>query len=283
MSAYTERGDTKREEKSNPVLKYTDRKEADKLCEEYLHVYGKPGCICDTDVRGFKTPENRSPTEIVVDASDGFIPLWDSDVTLRWRFQELALFQFSNDAEIKTYVRGLLGEGIQLWGDAVPIRFNEAHDAWDFELVVMAENKCRDGGCTLASAFFPDAGRHQLRVYPTMFQQTRKEQVETMAHEVGHIFGLRHFFADIRETAWPVEIFGAHNAFSIMNYGQKSRMTNNDREDLKTLYRLARSRQLTHIGDTPIRLVRPFSAQRAPNVGLDLIAARHVPVQPYPA
>ncbi len=284
MTAYTERDDTRREEKSNKLLKYKTKEEAAKQAEDMVHAYrrGKK-VICDTDTRGFKTPEGRDMTEIVVDSSEGFIPLWDSDVTLRWRFQELALVQFENDAEIKSYVRGLMAEGILLWEDAAPIKFKEAQDAWDFEVVIMAENKCRDGGCTLASAFFPDAGRHQLRIYPRMFQQSLKEQKETMAHEIGHIFGLRHFFADVRETAWPVEIFGAHEAFSIMNYGHHSEMTKNDRDDLKTLYCLARARELTHINGTPIRLVRPFSAMRTPNVGLELIAAREVPVRPQGA
>ncbi len=273
MTAYTERDDTRKQEKANELLKYRDQKKVAKVLKDKLHKYGKAGAICDTDTRGYRTPDNRNPAEIVVDASEGFIPLWQSDVTLRWRFQDIALAQFSNADEIKDYVRTLFADGVQLWETAVPIRFKEAHDAWDFELVVMSENKCNPNGCTLASAFFPDGGRHQLRVYPIMFQQSRTEQVETMAHEVGHIFGLRHFFADVSETAWPVEIFGKHSKFSIMNYGNDSRMTDDDRNDLATLYELARSGELTEINDTPIRLVRPFSHGRIPSSGFQLIAA----------
>src|SRR6266852_1886701 len=55
--------------------------------EPYLHVYGHR-VICETDARGYATPDNKSATEIVVDASGGFIPLWAEDTTLRWRFQE---------------------------------------------------------------------------------------------------------------------------------------------------------------------------------------------------
>ncbi len=276
MSAYTKRDPDAPDEKASKLLQFRPQKEAEELIGDKVHKFRRKGFICDTDTRGYETPDNRSVTELVLDASEGFIPLWDSDVTLRWRFQELALLQFSNVDEIKAYVRTLLAEGVELWEDAAPIRFKEAHDAWDFEVVVMAENKCRDGGCTLASAFFPDAGRHELKVYPIMFEQSRKEQVETMAHEVGHVFGLRHFFADVRETAFPSQVFGEHDAFSIMNYGHKSAMTDDDRSDLKTLYSLARSHQLTHIGQTPIKLVQPFSSQRIPNVALELIAARQV-------
>ena len=45
------------------------------------------------------------------------------------------------------------------------------------------------------------------------------EQVETLVHEIGHVFGLRHIFALISETEWPAEIFGKQVKFSIMNYG----------------------------------------------------------------
>ena len=47
-----------------------------------------------------------------------------------------------------------------------------------------------------------------------MFAQNRKEQVDTFIHEIGHVFGLRHFFANISETAWPSEIFGDAQASS---------------------------------------------------------------------
>ena len=33
--------------------------------------------------------------------------------------------------EVKEYVRVLLGLGIQLWGDGVPVKFTEAEDNWD--------------------------------------------------------------------------------------------------------------------------------------------------------
>ena len=65
-----------------------------------------------------------------------------------------------------------------------------------------------------------------------MFTQARKEQVDTFIHEIGHIFGLRHFFANVSETAWPSEIFGRHENFSIMNYGALSELTDADKDDL---------------------------------------------------
>lgn len=231
--------------------------------DRLTHFYGREAAaICETETKGFDTPENRSPSEIVVDATEGFIPLWDKDVLLRWRFQERSMLAFVDPEAAKRYLRQLFGAGLQEWGAAVPVRFTEVRDGWDFEIAVKPEAKCSPRGCVLASAFFPDAGQHELALYPTLFEQSREEQVETLAHEIGHVFGLRHFFALVSETEFPAEIFGEHQRFSIMNYGSDSKMTENDRSDLQSLYQLARAGALTKINGTPIRLVRPFSALR---------------------
>lgn len=228
--------------------------------DAHTHLYGKGNFVCETDARGWPTPQNRSPLELVVDASNGFIPLWAEDVTLRWRFQERSMVIFRDPPAARAYLRALFGQGLLLWGDAAPVRFTESNDLWDFEIAVNPEPNCRATGCTLASAFFPDPGRHELRIYPTMFQQSVEEQIETMAHEIGHIFGLRHFFAQIDEAQWRSEIFGTHQPFSIMNYGPNSRMTPNDRADLTTLYQMVWSGALTAINTTPVQLMRPFSS-----------------------
>ena len=214
----------------------------------------KKGIICSTDRRA----QPRSPVSIVVDATEGFIPLWDENLVLRWTFNRASLSVFRQPEAVKTRIRELLNTAIAAWEDAVPIRFVENPDNSDFEIVAERNQDCTPQGCTLAQAFFPDAGRHQLFVFPTMFQQTRKEQADTLAHEIGHVFGLRHFFAPDQETRWPSEIFGKHRPFSIMNYGELSELTVTDRSDLKKLYRSAWDGGLTNINGTPIKLVRPF-------------------------
>jgi hypothetical protein len=238
-----------------------DQEEAAREVEPQIHIYG-PGAICDTDKRGFATPGNRSLTEIVVDASEGFIPLWAKDVTLRWRFQERSMTFFNNPEAAKAGIRQLLGEAILAWGDAAPVKFSQKDDAWDFEIAVRDADRCTINGCVLASAFFPDPGQHELVIYPRMFTQSREEQVETLVHEIGHIFGLRHFFANVSETRWPSEVFGTHRQFSIMNYGSQSELTDDDRADLKQLYQAAWSGELTEINGTQIRHVKPFNTIR---------------------
>jgi hypothetical protein len=242
-----------------------------------VHLFGN-GFKCETDTRGHGTPQGRSPLEIVVDASEGFIPLWTAGTTLRWRFRDSTMKYFKSPAAAKTEIRKLLGEALLAWGDAVPVRFTERKDGPDFEIVMRKNDDCDASGCTLASAFFPDAGRHQLILYPEMFAQTRQEQVDTLVHELGHVFGLRHFFANISEKAWPSQIFGTHKPFSIMNYGRKSVLTADDTADLKRLYQSVWSGELTQINRTPIKLVKAFHTSGA--LPQRLIAVS--PTQPAP-
>lgn len=242
----------------NPLRKIYKR-DQDAALKEHIHIY-RDGVVCETDKRGFPTPENKSPLELMVNAPNGVIPLWAKGTTLKWRFQESSMAVFRDPEAAKGYLRKLFGLGVKLWGPGVPVSFSETHENWDFELVVASKENCGPSGCTLARAFFPDAGRHELVLFPTLFEQTHQEQVETMAHELGHIFGLRHFFADVSETAWPSTKFGKHSKFSIMNYGPNSRMTENDRADLAALYESFWDGSLEKINGTQVVAVHPFSA-----------------------
>ena len=234
--------------------------------DQYVHIYGDR-VICETDARGYATPDNKSATEIVVDASGGFIPLWAKGATLRWRFQEPSLSIFEDTTAAKKAIEEILGEAILAWGDAAPVKFNRTDSNWDFEIRIRAQAACDTRGCVLASAFFPDAGRHVLDIYPTMLDQSRAEQINTLIHEIGHVFGLRHFFANISETGMPSEIFGVHRPVSIMNYGANSQLTADDKSDLKRLYQLAWNGQLTAINGTPIKFCKPFSVSNAVATG----------------
>jgi hypothetical protein len=226
---------------------------------------GQEGIICDTERRGHPQPKQLSPTELVLDATEGFIPLWARGTMLRWRFQERSMSAFRDPAAAKLAIRQLMGEAVLKWGDAAPIRFTERNDAWDFEIVMRAGDNCTINGCVLASAFFPDGGRHELMLYPKMFGQSRHEVVDTLIHEIGHVYGLRHFFAPVAEEAFPSELWGTQAEFSIMNYGGLSELTDADRTDLRRLYQLAWSGRLIQVNGTPIRFVKPLHTVGTPD------------------
>ena len=267
--------ESKAESANSDALKMLKPKKAD----PEVHVFGK-GIVCDTDTRGHATPKGRSPLELVFDASEGFIPMWAKGSTLRWRFHEHSLKVFSKPAAAKTAIRKLLGQALLAWGTAAPVKFAERNDAWDFEIVMRESDRCNINGCVLASAFFPDAGRHELRIYPKMFDQTKQEQIETIIHELGHTFGLRHFFANVSESQWPSVIFGTHKKFTIMNYGGDSRLTSEDKSDLRKLYQLVWSGQVTEINGTEIKLVRPFHMTGAAPDSLVAVGQLQAALQP---
>lgn len=235
------------------LLALKPNRDIEESTEFQVHSLGN-NIICRTDSRARK----RSRFEIVLDATEGFIPLWEENLLLRWKFNEASLAAFQQAEAIKERIRELLGKAIDAWGDAIPIRFTENADNSDFEIVVEHNNDCSPQGCTLAQAFFPDSGRHPLYIFPKMFEQTEKERIDTLIHELGHVFGLRHFFAPDVETAWPSVIFGEHKPFSIMNYGRNSELTEADKNDLKLLYENVWDRKLTKINGTPIKLVKPY-------------------------
>lgn len=248
---------TKKPPTNSPPLKLKSKEACCDKNHPLIHSYGKK-LICTTDKIGHASPGNRSPLEIVLDASEGFIPLWEEGSILRWAFDESTLALYSNPEGIKKHVRRLLGEALTLWGDSAPVHFSENSDVWDFKIRVEVDDNCNPSGCTLARAFFPDSGRHDLLLFPKMFEQSLKEQVDTVIHEIGHVFGLRHFFANVSETSWPSEVFGEHRPFSIMNYGAKSELTKADKNDLARLYKSAWSGEITKINGTPIRFVVPY-------------------------
>lgn len=229
-----------------------------------VHVYGqlKGGhgrIVCATEAKGEPKDRDVNLNEIVV-GINGIIPLWASDATLYYRFHPSSFRAFANPTAAKDRIRTLLNKALALWGDSCPVKIAERKQGWDFEVIVQHSPNCNAVGCVLASAFFPDGGQHQLNIYPTLFEQDEEEQIETLVHELGHVFGLRHFFAKVSETKEPSEIFGTHVKFTIMNYGDDSKITDADRTDLKSLYQQARSGKLKAINGTQIRLVRPFSA-----------------------
>jgi|GEM_PF-776073 len=235
-----------------------DQEIADRL-ESASHIY-HGGAICKTDKIGHEKPPHR-PDGLVLDVNYGFIPLWAPNVTLRWKFDDRSLLHYRDPESVKNYIRDMIERGLRLWEDAIPVTFFEDTHTCDFKVTVSRHNDCfSNGACVLGEAFFPSGSpNNRLTLFPELFNRSPNTQNEIMAHEFGHIFGLRHFFAKIKEQAWPSEIFGTHSKFTIMNYGKESKMTPKDIEDLKILYTSVWNGTLTHINGTPIRLQVPYT------------------------
>ena len=217
----------------------------------------------DTTGLRFKCTTDASPQaslEAVLDATEGFVPLWVKGTVLRWRFHPDSLARFEYPDAVRKEVRQLMNAGMEAWGSAAPITLDERNDNWDFEVIVRKGDDCDKDGCTVAQAFFPDGGRHQLLLFPLLFKQDPAEQLATIAHELGHVYGLRHFFADLSEQDSPSVIYGTHDPFTIMNYGARSVLTEADKSDLARLYEAAWAGKLKQVKGTPIRFFQPYHA-----------------------
>merc|ERR1712232_134059 len=187
---------------------------------------------CVTDQR-----KHANREELAVDFSNGFVPLWQKGTNLTYAF-DLASF------------RGIFGS--QTWKTIAAVQelFEQAQQKWEFTDYVTIEqvdsifkadfivhaaptNGNMSSGFVLASAFFPNADQNDFYVYPEMF--TLGDPLNTMLHEIGHIYGLRHYFFR-EEEGFPGLTFGTENEKTIMNYGKNSIFTDTDKKDLKALY-----------------------------------------------
>src|SRR5207247_6291556 len=105
-----------RRKMANQINPFQLRHEANPTpeAEAQLHKLGS-GIVCDTERRGHASPQGRSPLEIIVDASEGFIPLWANNMILRWRFQERSMINFANPTAAKNEIRNLFGQALLAW------------------------------------------------------------------------------------------------------------------------------------------------------------------------
>ena len=106
------------------------------------------------------------------------------------------------------------------------------------------------GPTLLASSFFPNTGPAEdrtLRIYLTaLFEHRVKYIANILAHELGHILGLRHEFPELlgsRSVLW-----GKPNDDSVMNYHVKLRKCRVRTRDLVDLQSFYASRKAKHQG-----------------------------------
>ncbi|KAK4164410.1 hypothetical protein QBC43DRAFT_289008 [Cladorrhinum sp. PSN259] len=100
---------------------------------------------------------------------------------------------------------------------------------------------------TLASAFFPNKVGDVLVYRTTLVEpECRKVLRNTFLHEIGHILGLRHEFANEDDPEKPgkkreslAHLFGSVNPHSVMSYDDVNNINELDKEDVKAFYQLA--------------------------------------------
>lgn len=161
---------------------------------------------------------------------------WDGEIP-RWRRgSELSyvICVESFPAPLSSVVEGSMKAAIGMW-EGVGVSFKQVARNDPATFAVIYENRNRNA---YACSFFPNELSRELIIYPPSLQKTNYLS-NILAHEVGHILGLRHEFAHKREKGRPSALFGSENTDSIMNYfdhPEQLQVREQDLEELERFY-----------------------------------------------
>lgn len=205
-------------------------------------------CITQSDiVQDDKKTSKTSPSGhymLVVDTGNNKIPLWAPNQTLTWKYS----YDSSDDKSRIEEFEAALKRAIAGWGSSAPVKLEgpkSVNDHTDFVVILYDEvNEIENGRFVLGQAFFPNTKTKRFHIWATP-EELKDELVVTIEHELGHVFGLRHYFGISEEVAPGVvgEVayykHDPNDERSIMNYGEAgSSITSKDKSDLKSLYNL---------------------------------------------
>ncbi|KAF2963067.1 hypothetical protein GQX73_g10506 [Xylaria multiplex] len=168
-----------------------------------------------------------------------YIPRWCNGATVTYVILDES-FEKPDDARF-TAVK--VAEAISMW-KSIGVKFEQVHRShpatFQIRYLDLPFNTRPD---VYAEAFFPQDGRGTLFVYELAFQAANMQYLANiLAHEFGHILGLRHDFAgDIickvtGETRESGSVrWGRRNRSSVMNYFTDLRQYSVKKQDLEEL------------------------------------------------
>jgi len=137
----------------------------------------------------------------------------------------------------------LFAEAIKLWNEVGVVKFQRADREVDANIILRYAGPPPTDG-TRARGFFPDAKKtNYIELYSFAFDPSQVGILKwVFLHELGHVLGLRHEFAnDIDPQDNTVfeggsVTVGARNSLSIMSYEPNRDFQQSDKDGTKTFY-----------------------------------------------
>lgn len=159
---------------------------------------------------------------------------WDGEIP-RWRRgSELSYVVCieSFPAPLSPMVEDSMKAAIGMWNN-IGVSFKQVARDNPATFAVIYENRNRQA---YACSFFPNELSRELIVYPSSLREPDC-LANILAHEVGHILGLRHEFANTHKTEreYPSVLIGTENTQSVMNYFEHPKQLQVKKEDLEDL------------------------------------------------
>ena len=224
----------------------------------YYYKEGEDVEICRTQLSNLPTVgnlpssskgDNGSGDHLVLGLKD-MVPRWDVHTAAQGKLQyylQASTFRTPDEAN---FIQSLLGQAASIWnGAGASVQLQAATNAASASFDVVFDKNGNDGAT--AMSFFPNAVG-KFYIYPPAFDDapTKAQMLNSVAHEFGHIMGLRHEFALDTEKDEPAVQFEAKNPNSIMSYNRATRSVQpSDKQGLKDFYELVNG---ATIDDVPV-------------------------------
>ncbi|KAF2149797.1 hypothetical protein K461DRAFT_281014 [Myriangium duriaei CBS 260.36] len=189
---------------------------------------GNNGYSCKTQEATQAAAGNSGPDKIMLGWKHE-VPRWKKPTKLKW-----AVYYNGWGADGQAaYAANKLNDAAKQWNALdLGVTF-EWVDSIDDSTFALQYRKA--AGSTLAEAFFPNEDMtNTVTVYQSAFDPRNIGSMDAIfLHELGHVLGLRHEFAQIEGDFVP---FGARNPKSVMSYNFPPAMQDSDKVDTQGFY-----------------------------------------------